>query len=225
MKRDDPETLDLLAAEYALGTLDGRARRHFERRRKRDPFVDRRVSAWENRFAQLTLRLHPVKPSADIWPRIERRIGGRSRSGGLRALAAAVAAVAVLGFGWVLWQQFQPPPAEPPQATAVFASKQGEDLWRLGLDARGDRLEVQALAAIDLPDARSRELWALPEGEAPVSLGLMPASGSVDLALDERQRAALAAAKNIAVSDEPAGGSPTGAPTGDVLYIAALIRT
>jgi anti-sigma-K factor RskA len=93
------------------------------------------------------------------------------------------------------------------------------------LDAGGDRLEVDALVAVSVPDARSRELWALPEGEAPVSLGLMPASGSVELALDARQRAALEATKNIAVSDEPAGGSPTGAPTGDVLYIAAIVRT
>jgi anti-sigma-K factor RskA len=90
---------------------------------------------------------------------------------------------------------------------------------------RGDRLAVDALVTVRVPDARSRELWALPEGGAPVSLGLMPASGSIDLALDDRQRAALAAAKNIAVSDEPAGGSPTGAPTGEVLYVAALVRS
>ncbi|MGH8204486.1 MAG: anti-sigma factor domain-containing protein, partial [Steroidobacteraceae bacterium] len=75
------------------------------------------------------------------------------------------------------------------------------------------------------PDRRARELWALPEGAAPVSLGLMPESGSIRLALDDRQRAALAAATNVAVSDEPAGGSPTGAPTGAVLYVAPLART
>ena len=219
MKRDEPENLDLLAAEYALGTLRGPARRSFERRRRRDPFVDRRVTAWEERFAFLTLRLKPVALSGDVWPALQRRIGSGSH-GALRAIAAAIALVAVLGFGWVVWQELR-----PPQATAVFASKQGEDLWRLGLDAAGDRLAVEALVAVNVPDARSRELWALPEGEAPVSLGLMPASGSVELALDARQRAALEAAKNIAVSDEPAGGSPTGAPTGDVLYIAAIVRT
>ena len=63
------------------------------------------------------------------------------------------------------------------------------------------------------------------QGAAPVSLGLMPASGEVRLALNDRQRAALAAAANVAVSDEPAGGSPTGAPTGAVLYVAKIART
>jgi anti-sigma-K factor RskA len=224
MKRDDPENLDLLAAEYALGTLQGGARRAFARRRTRDPFVDRRVSAWENRFAQLALQLRPVTPSAGVWTGIEVRIGAPLHRG-WRAIAVGIAAVAILGFAWTVWLQLRTPTALPPQATAVFASQQGEDLWRVDLDAGGDRLEVDALVAVSVPDARSRELWALPEGEAPVSLGLMPASGSVELALDARQRAALEATKNIAVSDEPAGGSPTGAPTGDVLYIAAIVRT
>ena len=117
MKRDEPENLDLLAAEYVLGTLWGPARRSFERRRARDPFVDRRVRAWEDRFALLSLRLRPVSPSPAVWPAIERRIGGSSRSG-WRALAAAVALIAVLGFGWIVWQELR-----PPQATAVLATE------------------------------------------------------------------------------------------------------
>ncbi len=218
MKRDEPENLDLLAAEYVLGTLRGPARRSFERRRQREPFVDRRIGAWEERFAWLALRLKPVAPSADVWPAIQRRIGRGSR-GVWRALAAAVALVAVLGFGWIVWQELR-----PPQATAEFASASGETLWHVELAARGDRLEVATLGKPAVPDARARELWALPEGGAPVSLGLMPASGDARLALDAHQRDALKAAANIAVSDEPAGGSPTGAPTGDVLYIAAIVR-
>lgn len=219
MKRDEPENLDLLAAEYVIGTLRGAARRSFERRRARDPFVDRRVSAWEERFAPLSLRLKPVTPSASVWPAIERRIGGGSRSA-WRALAAVVALVAVLGFGWVVWQELR-----PPQATATLATEQGAALWRVELAASGNRLEVAVVGSVSVPDRRARELWALPEGAAPVSLGLMPESGRIRLALDERQRAALAAATNVAVSDEPAGGSPTGAPTGAVLYVAPLART
>jgi anti-sigma-K factor RskA len=219
MKRDEPENFDLLAAEFVIGTLRGGARRAFARRRARDPFVDRRVSAWEERFALLTLRLRPVAPSGAVWPGIEGRIGTPVQSG-WRVLAAAAALVAVIGLGWMAWQE-----TRPPQAFAVFAEAKGTELWRVDVDARGDRLEVDALVAVGVSSARSRELWALPEGGAPVSLGLMPAAGSVELALDDRQRAALAAAKNIAVSDEPAGGSPTGAPTGDVLYIAALVRS
>lgn len=219
MKRDEPENLDLLAAEYVLGTLWGPARRSFDRRRARDPFVDRRVRAWEDRFAVLSLRLRPLAPSPGVWPAIERRIGGTSRSG-WRALAAAVALIAVLGFGWIIWQELR-----APQATAVLATETGAQLWQVELAAEGDHLEVAAVGEISVPDARARELWALPESAAPVSLGLMPASGSIRLALDDRQRAALASSTKVAVSDEPEGGSPTGAPTGTVLYVAEIART
>jgi anti-sigma-K factor RskA len=222
MKRDEPGNLDLLAAEYALGTLRGLARRAFARRMKRDPFVDRRVAAWEERFALLALRLKPVAPSPAAWTALEGRIGTPVRRS-WRGLAAAAALVAVIGLGWYVWQGLRPPAA--PQAYAVFADASRTDLWRVALDAKGERLAVDALVPVSVPDARSRELWALPDGGSPVSLGLMPATGSIEIALDEDQRAALAAAKNVAVSDEPAGGSPTGAPTGDILFIAAIVRT
>ncbi len=221
MKRDEPEMLDLLAAEYALGTLRGAARRSFAQRRERDPFVDRRVRAWEDRFASLIWRLVPVAPSPAIWTAIERRVGSAPRAR-WRALPAAIAAAAVLGLGWLLWQQLQP---GAPQATAVVASEAGAALWRVALAADGDYIEVDTVGDVRFPDERSRELWALPANTAPVSLGLMPASGRVRLVLDDDQRAALALAANVAVSDEPKGGSPTGAPTGPVLYVAALART
>jgi anti-sigma-K factor RskA len=52
----------------------------------------------------------------------------------------------------------------------------------------------------------------------------MPTAGRVERALDARQRAAIGLAANLAVSDEPSGGSPTGSPTGAVLYVSALAR-
>ncbi len=223
MKRDEPENLDLLAAEYVLGTLVGGARRSFERRQSREPFVARRVRAWEDRFALLALRLAPVSPSPSVWPAIERRTTGiPGRAIGWRALAAAIAAAAVLGFGWVIWQELRP---REPQATAILANETGTALWSVAFAADGESIVVEAVGRVEYPDARSRELWALPDGAAPVSLGLMPPAGEVRLALDDRQRAALAIAVNVAVSDEPAGGSPTGAPTGAVLYVAPLSRT
>jgi anti-sigma-K factor RskA len=223
MMRDEPDILDLLAAEYVLGTLAGGARRRFERRLARDPFAARRVRAWEDRFALLALRLAPVMPGPAVWEGVSQRIGDAGgRAGGWRRLAAVVATLAVLGFGWAIWEQLRP---REPQATAVLATEAGAALWRVAVAADGDSLAVETVGDVSYPDERSRELWALPADAAPVSLGLMPASGRARLALDDRQRAALALAANVAVSDEPAGGSPTGAPTGAVLYVAPLTRT
>jgi anti-sigma-K factor RskA len=222
MKRDEPDNLDLIAAEYVLGTLVGSARRRFERQLGRDPFASRRVRAWEDRFAFIALRLAPVAPGAAVWEGISKRIGDSGRASGWRQLAAVLAMAAVLGFGWAVWEQLRP---REPQATAVVATEAGATLWRVAVAADGESMEVETTGDVSYPGDRARELWALPADAAPVSLGLMPLSGRVRLMLDDRQRAALALAANVAVSDEPAGGSPTGAPTGAVLYVSALTRT
>jgi anti-sigma-K factor RskA len=219
MKRDEPGNLDLLAAEYVIGTLTGGARRAFQRRMSHDAFVLRRVQGWEERLVPLALALPPVTPSPAVWTAISKRIGAEASPSRWRALAAALTAVAVLGIGWLLWDGLRP---REPQATAILAIVEGAPLWRVDLAAEGDHLEIEAVGAVTYPAGRSRELWALPTGGAPVSLGLLPKSGRVRVALDDRQRAALAVSTQVAVSDEPQGGSPTGAPTGAVLGVAPL---
>ena len=194
----------------------------FERRISSDPFVLRRVQGWEERLTPLALAVPPVQPSAAVWPAIAKRIGADARPSRWRALAAALAAIAVLGIGWMLWDDLRP---REPQATATLAIEEGAPLWRVDLAADGDHLEIEAVGAVSYPSDRSRELWALPAGAAPVSLGLLPKSGSIRVALDDRQRAALAQSEQVAVSDEPQGGSPTGAPTGEVLGVAPIART
>ena len=220
MNRSEPEVLDLLAAEFVLGTMTGAARRRFARWIVADPFVARRVRGWEERLAGLAFRAEPVAPTPAVWAAIERRIGP-SQQGRWRALLAAMVAVTVIGLGWYLWQEQR---VAPPQAQALIADAAGQALWQVAYAADGEHLEVTAVGDFRHPDTRSLELWALPPDAAPVSLGLMPAQGSKQLAIDERQRAALGLAANVAVSDEPLGGSPTGAPTGAVLFVAPLAR-
>lgn len=45
------------------------------------------------------------------------------------------------------------------------------------------------------------------------------------LPLDSIAERTLEASSTLAVSLEPAGGSPTGSPTGPVLYTALLVRS
>ncbi len=219
MKRDEPGNLDLLAAEYVIGTLTGGARRAFEQRMRRDSFALRRVQGWEERLVPLTLALPTVTPSPEVWLAIAKRIGAGTGPSRWRAIAAALTAVAVLGIGWLVFEELRP---REPQAVATLAIEEGAPLWRVELAAKGDHLEIEAVGAVSYPTDRSRELWALPTGGAPVSLGLLPKSGRIRVALDDRQRAALALSTQVAVSDEPQGGSPTGAPTGAVLGVAPL---
>ena len=69
---------------------------------------------------------------------------------------------------------------------------------------------------------RDYELWVLPKGGKPVSLGVLPSKGLFQRALSPAQEQALASSTQVAVSIEPAGGSPTGQPTGAIVFVAPL---
>lgn len=142
----------------------------------------------------------------------------RSRPAILRP-SVLVSWVALVALAWFTWHELR-----PPLAHASFVDAGRTALWRVELDAGGDRLTVQALTTVEIPAGRARELWTLQPGAAPAALGRMPPSGELRLALDETQAAALATAKYIAVSDEPANAATGAAPAGDLLYIAALVR-
>jgi anti-sigma-K factor RskA len=236
MKHDDPKLIDSLAAEYVLGTLRGRARKRFERWRAREWHVERRVQAWEERLVGLALRLSPMRPSPHVWSQIEKRIGStaapgtgppREADGGrristLRALAASIAIFVVLVGGFAAYRAMNP---ELLALATISSPNEVEPAWVLTADEDFRRIRAVARGGARPQQGKSFELWALPDnGGAPVSLGLMPDSGRLDLRLTDAQRAALLGASKVAVSLEPLGGSPTRAPTGPVLFVADKVQ-
>ena len=81
---------------------------------------------------------------------------------------------------------------------------------------------MTTLANLKLAADKSFELWILPpDKSAPVSLGLLPQHGNQQLVVSAKT-AALLQQSGLAVSLEPVGGSPTGQPTGAVLYQGKL---
>jgi anti-sigma-K factor RskA len=95
-------------------------------------------------------------------------------------------------------------------------------VWRLERRRPLTALTIEVVGTVPEAAGKSYELWALPRGAGPVSLGLLPAAGSAERTLSERQRTALLAADKVAVSVEPAGGSPTGSPTGPIVIVTNL---
>ena len=224
MKSGNRELVDRLAAEYVLGTLRGRARRRFERWLV-SPQVGDIVKGWEARLAGLEPPLRQVTPPPAVWRGIENRLQLR-RKPPVRWLALAASLIL---FAVIAIHAIRQPPA-PPALAATHQALIGESAqtiyWRVELLGDNQELAVQVQAAHALAAGKALELWVLPapgvhDGQ-PVSLGLLPASGAERRVLTAAQRAALAGAKQLAVSLEPAGGSPTGLPTGPVLHVASL---
>ena len=228
MKSANRQLVERLAAEYVLGTLRGRARRHFERWLV-SPQVETMVKQWEARLAGLEPPIERVAPAPEVWRGIERRLALR-RVGGLPAsrwlvIAASLLFFAVVGMLAVFWTG-----APALQATQVASIQENASTiyWRVELLGDNQELAVHVRTAHALAAGRSLELWVLPapgvNGGKPVSLGLLPTTGDQRRVLTAAQRSALAGARNLAVSLEPAGGSPTGLPTGPVLHVAPIQR-
>ena len=233
---DSPEQeTELLAAEYVLGTLEPTDRAALAREAETDAGLRQSIEAWERRLAPLDCISDPVTPPASLWPRIEASAwggiaaapasapamprGAAARDPGSRrlrlwqgaaaagfALAAGVAGIAVL--------RPQPQPPAAPLVTALRPLGQQGPVFVAEATPDGG-LSVRAVGALHIAPDRDLELWLLKDGEkVPRPLGLLRAEG-VHLAAGSVPRGGGA---RILVSLEPRGGSPTGLPTGPVLY-------
>ena len=225
MRYDDPRLLDALAREYVLGTLHGRARARFARVLTASLTVRRAVLAWERSLQPLALAVRGASPPAHVWPRIAAAVGARRDRptrgvGSWPAIAASLAVVATL-LGGLYFNQTRV--VDQAQYVAVVTDQQTGPVWLLQAFAR--ELRVSTVNPRPVPAGNSYELWMLPGGgAAPVSLGLIPGVGNATLPLSAAQLGVLAQTMTLAVSLEPAGGSPTGLPTGPVIFTAPLLR-
>jgi len=224
---DDPVLIDRLAAEYVLGTLRGPARRRLERWRDTSPLVDEQCRYWEQRLVALLQRLKPVPPPPRVWQGIRQKLHlavPAPRARALRTFALAASVVLVLGLAALLyWRTLIPGRAGE---VATISAQSGTLLWQVEIYGRAGEaasLRVRAAAQAARPAGHDYELWALPKAGAPVSLGLLPyQASSARRALTRAQQQALADSAQLAVSIEPPGGSPTGAPTGPVVFVVPL---
>ena len=82
------ESIDTLAAEYVLGTLDGAERETVAERRLLDAELDAAISAWELRLAPLDQLTEEVTPPPELLTRIESRIAGKPPVTTQKAVAA-----------------------------------------------------------------------------------------------------------------------------------------
>ncbi|MEE3626367.1 anti-sigma factor [Nitrospirillum sp. BR 11752] len=226
---DDFAELDLLAGEYVLGTLNAQQAKAVADALPGHGALRHAVADWERRLAPLLAAVPAVAPPATLWRRIEAQLP-----------PAAVP-------GWRAWlrRQWNAPPVwrwmtagaaaalltvtllvpaalrgDGPRYMALLtAASDGRVGWLV--EGRGRWLEPVALAGMTTPADRDLELWLIADGAPPRAVGVI-APGRV---LPVADKALAGGGKLVlAISLEPKGGSPTGAPTGPVLYSGAMRR-
>lgn len=218
--QDIPRDDDLLAAELVLGLASEGDLTTGRRRIATDGAFAQKVVFWQERFTAMTDGIEPVKPPKRLKKKMLARVFPKERTSLFQRvwLWQGVTAASLLFAGY-LGVQLLEINTRPSGQPTVLAAKLVSDTSPLEVLAVVEpvkhEIALRRIAGEDIPD-RDYELWAILPDQAPVSLGVIPESGTVRLLVPPELRS-QAAQITLAISDEPVGGSPTGAPTGDVV--------
>ncbi|GBU19567.1 MULTISPECIES: anti-sigma factor [Methylobacterium] len=233
-----PDDRDVLAGEYVLGLLDADTVREVERAMGTDADLRDRVAYWETRLLALSEGLAPEADDPALWARIERDVAAlRQRRAaapapersvrrlwrsapfwrGATALATAAAILLAVLPGGV---------GQPSEsATRFYALLQSRDDsgaesgpgWLIQVAEDGTVRSIP-LASVAPGRGRALQLWTLwDQARGPVSLGVLPPGGSVRL--PPERLGTIGSGQLFEITLEPEAGSPTGRPTGRILFI------
>ena len=231
------EELENAAAEYVLGTLPADERTRFVAEMQRDPRLRSTVAQLQARLSPLDDLAPPQATRPEVWREIERLTSGGAASTGeaasanvvalkrrvslwrgatfvAGALAAGLAAIVVID------RLSVPPVPAGGRYVAVVDSDGHEPALIAEVDTASGLIRVRSVLA-ETPPGKSLELWHVPEGQQPRSLGVLKAGLDAQTLKDAAAAGPLGGI--LAVSVEPEGGSPSGAPTGPVVYTGKLI--
>ena len=223
----DSRQPDTMAAEFVLGLLEGEAMAEAQRRLASDAGFAREVERWRARFAEFDDATEPHAVDEKLWSRIEATMTAAAPHRVTTSLwarlwndlavmrtAAVGASLAVLflaiGLGVAIRQaRLQP--------TMVAVLLDGDRAGAVVHAFADGRVVLLPLASINVPSGRALQVWTLPSRErGPVSVGLMSRAQTLQLSLKD-----LPAPKPDQLFEltlEPATGSPTGRPTGPILF-------
>lgn len=232
---DAPDDPDIQAAEYVLGALTAEESLGIEARARGDAELRASIEFWRVRLAPIADCIPAQSPPPELWKRLSLAAGletanpvvvprkPRKPRGFMwrtwhnlpfwRGMAVAGTAVAA---GLAMFVLAPPEQTNEPMLAALSPAGAPGAVFLIRVDSTGNAV-LLTVGRPSVPDGRSLQLWTLADGAtAPAPLGLIPASGRA------RLRVASAPGTRILVSLEPFGGSPTGKPTGPVVYAGQL---
>ena len=232
--RRDMDDRNILAGEHALGILAGDELRSARDLDASDAGFRADVERWIGRFATFFDDVAAVEPPQDLWSRIaavaspirvsdnvvalRRKVSlWRGSALGMTGIAAALA----------LFLLFRPPapiPVQPAPAEPMVAVLGDAQEAKVVASWDPDRRQlVMAISGkLSGDQAHSHELWVIPSGGKPVSLGTLSGADQSHVRLADALAQLLQQGATIAITVEPRGGSPTGGPTGPVVASGQL---
>jgi len=211
------------AAEYVLGTLSLEDCLAFEAALANDAALRQAVAQWSARLQPLADSVPPETPPAGLRARVLAQITPPEARAerpfsllrwfawtfGASALAGAIAVALVF--------LFTPRPPDVGGFAMLHRNTASNDVVAFQFDKKQQNMVILASAA-GPETGHDYELWVLPPNKAPVSLGVFKAGVREERTIPAAAAPYITDYANLAVSVEPTGGSPSGAPTGAVVF-------
>jgi anti-sigma-K factor RskA len=230
-----------LAGEYVLGLLSAAEAEDLERRMAEDAELRAAVREWREHFQDLDRTADPATPSPGLWRRIEADLDPREEAAGgasfglaerlwsslafwrgaalAGAVASALFAVALATTG----VRSGPQPIVIAVMQGSVAERDGEPASVIVEAFEDGSIRLVPLADMEVPQGRTLQVWTLWDAaRGPVSVGLLD-----ELRGARMDRGGLPPPRPeqiYEISLEPRGGSPTGRPTGPILFKGSAAR-
>lgn len=227
-----PETIDQLAAQYALGTLHGAARRRFEALQKTRPDMHRAVWTWHQRLQGLLLAEKPMDVPAGQWDQLENRLFGRAQGAQNAAKpwwlrwfepisAGALALGLMLGVVVMpLWEAMQGGAMQtqlPESYVGVLATADGKPGLIVSSLRKGMTVDLKQLADVPVATGKTLYLWSIDKNGKVQGIGPVPTGKFVSAPLPQVAEQLFFPAVELAVTVEPQQTTPS-VPSGAYVY-------
>ncbi len=247
VNRDDP----MIAAEWALGLLEGEELLAARGKYATDPDFAWRKEWWDGWFAPMTDAMPGSEPGAHVWDGIAARVASQQATVGGTApdapagnvialetrvrrwqwMAGLSSAAAALAMVWIAMVPGRAPVDAPPVQMAAAAPM----VATVPIGETGLRLDVtyipesekMLVAAIGLTadGVHDHELWLVPaDGSGLQSLGVVAPGEVRSMDLPSAITAKLGDGASLVLTREPIGGKPEGVDAGPVVAKGAFTR-
>lgn len=242
MNLQDREELWALAGEYVLGVLTAEEAAEIERLMEGNEELRSAVAYWEERLLGLTTIAPSIAPTEDLWQRIAQSLPTTSESSAVAPVPPAPASTRSTPDWWnnIRFWRFATlaagaaaivlaattlfrPSVQAPAYTAVLQSPADKSPGWI-VQVSNNQVQVIPLAKTTVGPNQALELWTKQErATKPTSLGLLPPDRPVQIPIDRLP--GLEPGQLFEITLEPATGSPTGRPTGKILFIGRAAET
>lgn len=225
----NPEVFEQLAIEYAVGSMQGRARKRFEALMDTHFYLRATVDAYENKFANLVELLPDAEPADKVWNNIEAHIKSTApqeekapwwstslfkQGFGFAAMALVISAVLL----------FNPMTGHDPVTYSAVLESESKDMMAYTKIQKSDmKLSVDIMKKMPIPDDVELTLWCHPKGGGmPMKMGTISKSGTTEMTISKDEWQELSNVGSLAVSMEKAGDKSIMQPTGKILLKGKL---